>query len=257
MGAPRNDEEKLLLARFTELGKRSVGARFYFTDFLGLAEQSVLAEALSQMPGVKCTRFGGADGTERIMARFGDEEELFYSEPFPITAVKISPRSQKFANTLTHRDFLGALLNLGIERRCVGDIAISENVGYVFLKSDVADFVIESLERVKSTDVSLSVIEDTDLPTDKLFRTEWRRIQLSGERIDATVAKVFSLSREDGQLLIRKSLVFINGRVVESASHTPRDGDVVSVRGYGRFIYRGASSTSKKGKLNVDVELYV
>ena len=71
------------------------------------------------------------------------------------------------------------------------------------------------------------------------------------------IAKVFSLSRDDAQALFKRGLVFVSGRCVESVSHTPREGDVISVRGYGRMIYRGPSSTSRKGKLNVDVELYV
>ena len=257
MSIPMTDEEALLLSRLIELGERSLKGRFVFTDFLGLAEQSVLAEALGRMRGVKHTLFGGTEGTERVMARFGDEDELYYSEPFPIRTLRIAPRSQKFANALTHRDFLGAILSLGIERRCVGDIAIVDNVGYVFLKDEVADFVSESLTKVKHTDVACTEIDEGDLPTDKLYRTEWRRIQLSSERIDATVAKVFDLSRDDSQLLIKRGLVFVNGRAVDSASYTPKDGDVVSARGHGRFIYRGSSSLSKKGKLNADVELYV
>jgi RNA-binding protein YlmH len=257
MSIPMTDEEALLLSRFIELGERSTKGRFVFTDFLGLAEQSVLTVALSELRGVKYTLFGGSVGTERVMARFGDEEELYYSEPFPISTVRIAPRSQKFANALTHRDFLGAMLNLGIERRCVGDIAIVDNVGYVFLKDDVASFVAESLTKVKHTDVTCALTTVDELPKDKLYRTEWRRIQLSSERIDAVVAKVFNLSRDDSQLLIKRALVFVNGRAVESASLTPKDNDVISVRGHGRFIYHGASSLSKKGKLNADVELYV
>lgn len=251
-----NDEERLLRARLTELAERSIAGRFTFTDFLGLAEQSVLAEVCRET-NTKCTLFGGIDGAERVIARFGDKEELYYSEDFPIVILKIAPRSQKFANALSHRDFLGAILNLGIERRTVGDIAIVDNVGYTFVKDEVADYICSSLSRVKLTDVTCSVIAPDLLPEGKLYRTEWRRVQLSGERLDAIVAKVFSLSRDDAQALFRRSLVFINGRLCESTSHTPKDSDVISVRGYGRFIYRGISSTSKKGKLNADVELYV
>ena len=125
MSIPLNDDERLLYARLKELAERSDG-RFTFTDFLGLAEQSVLTEVLRDIR-VRYELFGGADGAERVMARFGDEDELYYSEPFPIDIIRVSPRSQKFANQLTHRDFLGAILNLGIERRCVGDIVIREN----------------------------------------------------------------------------------------------------------------------------------
>ncbi len=251
-----NDERELLKKRFLELAEKSYNAGiFLFTDFLGLAEQSAFQECRAALRGIKYAAFGGAEGAERVMIRFGDEDELGYELPFPITVLKVAPTSQKFADKLTHRDFLGALLNLGIERSVLGDIVIIDNVGYVFVKEDMADYVKGSLLRVKHTDVRISVIED--LPEGELYRREERRIQISSERLDAVIAKVFSLSRDDAQALFTRGLVFVGGRCIESASYTPKADDVISVRGYGRMIYHGFDSLSKKGKLNATVELYV
>lgn len=250
------DDLQLLKKRLSELHKKSYeGGYFLFTDFLGLSEQSVFSELLRENPSMKYTAFGGCEGAERVMIRFGDEEELGYAEPFPIVTVKIEPTAPKFAEKLTHRDFLGALLNLGIERSRLGDIPITDNVAYLFAKEDIAEFIISNLTRVKHTDVKLSLTEE--LPTGELYKTERVRIQAVGERIDAVVAKVFSLSREEALGYFRKKLVFISGRLCENNSYIPKCGEVVSVRTKGRFIYRGYSSTSKKGKLNIEVDLYV
>ena len=81
--------------------------------------------------------FGGAAGAERVMIRFGDEESLGYEQPFPIAIIKAEPVSPKFAEKLTHRDFLGAILNLGIERSTVGDIIVRESTAYFFVKEDI------------------------------------------------------------------------------------------------------------------------
>ena len=189
------------------------------------------------------------------MIRFGDEESFGYTENFPIVCIKAEPVSQKFADKLTHRDFLGALLNLGIERSTLGDIPIVDNVGYIFAKEDIAPFIVSELRRVKHTDVKLSITED--IPSGALFKTERRKIQALGERIDAVVAKVFSISRGDASALFSKKLVYVNGRLCENTSYIPKRDEIISVRGYGRFIYLGYETTSKKGKLNIEVELYV
>ena len=251
------DDSELLKKRLTELARRSEDcAYFQFTDFLGLAEQSLFSEIKRELGArVKYTAFGGAVGAERIVLRFGDEKELGYSEPFPIRCIKIEPVAPKFADKLTHRDFLGALLNLGIERAKLGDIPIIDNVGYLFAKEELADFIVENLTRVKRTDVKLS-FADT-LPEGELYKTERRRVQANGERLDAVISKVFSLSREEGQSLFSKKLVFVDGRLCENTSYIPKRNERISVRGYGRMVYLGYESTSKKGKLNIEVDLYV
>lgn len=251
-----NEDYELLKKRFVELARKADSQCYFtFTDFLGLAEQSAFFEVRSQLHGASYTAFGGADGAERVVIRFGSEEEIGYCAPFPIVTVKAEPTSQRFADKLTHRDFLGALLNLGIERSTLGDIVIINNVGYIFVLEDIAPYIVSSLSRVKHTDMRVS-ITDT-LPEGDLYRTESKKIQANGERLDAIVAKVFSLSRDDAQALFRKRLVFASGRLVESTSYIPKENEVISVRGFGRMIYRGYESLSKKGKLNIVVDVYV
>lgn len=251
-----NDELELLKKRLRELyDKADRGAYFTFTDFLGLAEQSVLGELISGFRPSALTRYGGADGAERVMVRFGNPEEIGYDTPFPISCVKIEPLSQKFADKLTHRDFLGALMNLGIERRTLGDVIVRDNVGYVFADEEIAKFITGELKKVKRTDVRAETV--SDIPSGELYKTEDKRIQIQSERIDAIIAKTYSLSRDDAQSLIRKSLVFVNGREINSSSYPPKEDDKISVRGHGRFIYRGFDSTSRKGKLNAIVSVYV
>jgi RNA-binding protein YlmH len=251
-----NDDIELLKRRFKELyDKAERGGYYTFTDFLGLAEQSALAEVTAKLNRGSIRAFGGAEGAERVMVRFGNAEEIGYEVDFPIVCVSVEPLSQKFADKLTHRDFLGALLNLGIERSTLGDIVIRENVGYVFAEEKIAQFITGELSRVKRTDVKARKTDT--LPEGELYRTEYKRIQVQSERLDATVAKVFSLSREDAQTLVKRSLVFVNGKETVSSSYAPKEGDKISVRGHGRFIYKGFDSTSRKGKLNAIVELYV
>ena len=248
-------DEELLAKRFIELSnKADRGGYFTFTDFLGLAEQSVFTSCRQKLNS-SYTAFGGAIGCERIMIRFGSADELGYEEPFPIKIIGIYPKAEKFAETLSHRDYLGAILNLGIERHELGDIVISNKTAYLFATEKISDYIIGSLEKVRHTSVYAE--EVTALPEVSLFKTERIKVQASSERVDGIIAKVFRLSREESSKLFAKKLVFISGKETENTSQILKEGDTVSVRGYGRFIYRGYPNLSKKGKLNIEIDLYV
>ena len=95
------------------------------------------------------------------------------------------------------------------------------------------------------------------IPAGELYKTERRVVQAVGERVDAIVAKVFSISRDDALSYFKRRLVFVDGRQLENNSYIPKVGERVSVRGLGRFIYLGYQTLSKKGKLNIEVDLYV
>ena len=249
------DELDILIKHIKELSQRAARGGYYtYTDFLGLGEMSAVRRIERELP-VKYAAYGGSPDAERVILAFGDENELGFSPEFPIRCIKIEPLMQKYADKLTHRDFLGAILNLGIERAVIGDIIIKDNVGYAFVLSDMADFVISEIKRIKHTDVK--ACEVFELPEGELYKTEQKRITLEGERLDSIVAKVFSLSRSDAQLLFKRGLVFADGREIISTSYTPKPDEKISVRGHGRFIYRGPSGNTRKGKLAVTVDLYV
>ena len=242
--------------RFLELARKSYNSGIYtFTDFLGLGEQSAFHEVERELSGIPYTAFGGTNGCERVMIRFGSEELCGYEMPFPISIVLCQPLSDKFAEKLSHRDFLGAILNLGIDRSVLGDIAIVDKCAYLFVKEGMAEFVADGLTKVRKTAVKCSLVDCA--PEGVLYNTKEVRVQAVGERIDALVAKVFSISRDDSATLFSRGLVFISGKCCESVSHKLKEGDIVSVRGYGRFIYRGVEGHTKKGKLNILIEQYV
>ncbi len=248
-------ELEILVKHIRELAERaSRGGYYTYTDFLSLGEMSEVKRIERELP-VKYTAYGGSPDAERVVLAFGDEGELSYPPEFPIRFIKIEPLMQKYADKLTHRDFLGAILNLGIERSVLGDIIIKDNIGYTFVLEDMADYVMSEIKRIKHTDVKAS--EVYELPCGELYKTEQKRITIEGERLDSVIAKVFSLSRSDAQALFRRGLVFADGKEIASASYTPKPDEKISVRGHGRFIYRGVTGETKKGKLAVIVDLYV
>lgn len=250
------NEELLLKKRLTELAEKSYGQGTYtFTNFLGLAEQDVLCRLERDIRHVPKTLFGGADGCQRVMVRFGSEDLCGYEMPFPIVCLKAAPTAPKYADKLTHRDILGALMNLGITREQVGDIVLRDNVAYLFATEKIAPYLVENLTKAKHTQLTVTVVDE--LPEGALFTLESRQCVVSSERIDGVVAHVYKYSRTQVNELFRAGKVFLNGRCCESTSTLLKQGDTVSVRGEGRFIYKGAIRTTKSGNLSVEIDVYV
>ena len=254
-------EEQLFRNRIAELAERSYGKGIYtFTDFLSLSEQSTVIEMQRDLSYAHPSFFGGADFCERRILRFGCEDEMGYDEPYPICAVEVSPSAPAFATPLTHRDFLGAILNLGIERSVIGDIAIDResNTAYVFCLESIADFIAESLVKVKRENVKCRIIYDlSELPggiEPSLLR---KTLSVASERVDAVISAAWNISRTDSSDAVKAGLVFVNQRLCTSPSDNLKGGDLVSLRGRGRFIYLGVNYVSRKGRDNVSVDMFV
>lgn len=219
---------------------------YTFSEFLSLSDAAVYYSIEAELRYVDATLFGGNDICERKILRFGSEEQLGYTEEFPISVICIKPLIAKFSDDLTHRDILGSLMNLGIERSVLGDIFVEDNIAYVFCLSSIADYLCDNLSRVKHTSVICTIVEN--IPKLKKAEMKEKVIQIQSERIDGVIAKTLNMSRSQCAVLFTDRKVFVNGRLNENSSYNLKVDDVITVRGYGRFIYKGVNGTSKKGK---------
>ncbi|MBR5544601.1 MAG: hypothetical protein IKU66_03930 [Clostridia bacterium] len=238
--------------RFQELADRS-NAKGYaiYSDFLGIAEISELCAVRFSVP---VTLWGGYDNAERCIVCFGDREYFNDNNDYPTNCILIKPVNQKFADTLSHRDFLGSLMGLGIRREVLGDIIISENCGYLFCLETIADYIIENLTQVKHTTVECSVTKE--IPQDALPQPENREIIVSSERLDVIVSAIYKMSRSQVLPIFHTEKIFVNGAVKTSPSATLNVGNKVSVRGFGRFIYNGVLRHTKKDRLVISVDIF-
>lgn len=252
------ESEKELLQlkkRFLELGEKSYQQNIYlFTGFLGMSEQEAFWQAAQAMKHVPFTMWGGSGECERQMVRFGSMEELGYEEQFPICCIGIRPLLEKFADELSHRDFLGALMNLGIDRSTLGDIYIKGKSGYLFCTETISGFIVENLDKVKHTSVKCEILDK--LPDIAVREAVSEEHLTSSERIDGIIAKLYNLSRTQVIELFRSKKVYVNGRLNENNSCYLKSGDVASVRGYGKFTYDGISRETRKGKYRIRVRVY-
>lgn len=243
------DDTLKLRKRFEELSTRAerTGVREE-TKFLNMAEQSVLLS----MP-VSAELYGGYEGAERRIAVFGGGDAAEPEYRPPIVCVRIRPASKRFADELTHRDFLGSLMALGITREVLGDIIVRDGEGWLFCLSPIAPFIIENLREVKRTQVRC---EEAPPPETAEDRGETRSIVIASERLDAVIAAVYRLPREEAKALCEKGLVYINAKLAEKGGAAIPENAVVSVRGRGRFRFSGADRTTRKGRIRANVTIY-
>ena len=212
--------------------------------FLGFLSPTESAEAKKTVRFHKHGFFGGYEGAERtvlgIFPDWADEDGCDY----PITAVTFRYRK---TDKLSHRDFLGALMALGIKRSSVGDILIGEGETVVFVLHDISEYVVSQISRIGSVGVSVEIGKPSVLPTASDF------IEGSGTvaslRLDCVVSELSGKSRGSSVEFIEAGYVSVNSSAVCKMSANIKSGDIVTLRGKGKFIIVSACERSKKGRI--------
>ena len=234
-----------------ELCQRAAGRRQpLFSRFLNLSEQKE-AEIAARKAQAEYLLFGGAEDCERRMLGAGGEAP----EPgdFPIACLRVTRRSSRYGEELTHRAVLGTVMGTGIEREMVGDIVLLDGAAYVFCLNTVADLLRAALTRVGRSDTDC---EAADPPAAALRKLTPVTIQASSPRVDAVAAHLYRLSRGDMVELIRQEKVQVDDVPVTKPDQLLKPGQVLSVRGRGRARYEGETGVSKKGKLYLQLQVY-
>lgn len=248
-------EELLLQKRLVELSKIAYQRGIVtFSDFLNLNELNILHTIPKEELHTRYVTFGGYDYSERQMVAFLPDA-LCYDYEYPISVVKVSPLQKKFSDKLSHRDYLGAILNLGIERCKIGDILVEESYAILFVHKTLENFLLDELRRIKHTSV-IATVEDMQ---DFHYQPATKEIKgtVSSLRLDSLLALAFASSRSKLVAFIEGGKVFVNGKLITSNGYQIKENDIVSVRGLGRFRYIETMSQTKKGRYYVTLELYI
>lgn len=245
-------EDKLLAAKVLDAAEMSEEKYMdKFTFFLDDHQQMLCRRVLGSVCFDNYRFFGGYDTAQRkALGTFAP-----YSEPesteFPIKAFTFSYRK---ADHLTHRDFLGSLMSLGIERDTVGDIIVSEGRAVVFVCDSVASSV-GAVDKVGRVGVKVGEgFELADIPVQ-----EYRDLSgtVASLRLDSVLSLALRISREKAANLIRTTGADVNYITVYSPNTRLSGGDVFSVRGYGKFRLDDEGTATKKDRIFITVKMYV
>lgn len=266
-----NKEELMLRKHLADLSNRAFHRNIItFSDFLNLNELHILHTTPKEMFRTRYMAFGGYDLSERQIIAFlpdalyytsSDEDhpspknDLPWGYEYPIQAVVINPLNPKFAEELTHRDYLGSIMNLGVERSKFGDIIVMDTEAVIFLREEIADYVISSLTRIRHTSVQCKRREIQDISYTPSF-TELKGT-VPSIRLDTVMSVAFPMSRSKLTAYITAGKVFVNGKLITSNGYRLEKGNLISVRGLGRISYEGILSETKKGRCYISVRKYI
>lgn len=247
-------EDAIVKNRLLELAQSAErrGVPFY-TDFLNLNEQNMLHSMDRQFGSVMRKEYGGYELAERRLFCFNSQDS-YCEEEFPVTIIKIEVKNETYSDKLTHRDYLGAILNLGIDRSKIGDIIVDFPIAYVFCRKEISQYVLTNLEKIRHTQVRCSMVEQQDFHVQPVY--EEIRKPVSSPRLDTLIAAAFGGSRSSMSGLISGEKVFVNGKMISSNSYLVKEGDIISVRGYGKFRFQETQAQTKKGRTYVVLQKY-
>ena len=270
-----DDDEKRTVLSALELAEKSKNQDAVISSFLNIREQKLVKTALLSDGSFCFTFFGGYREAERaVLLCF--PEYLAYSmmlEPGYIDSKDDGLFSYCRENTaglitlvhiscsdfvkLTHRDYMGSILSLGIDRSVVGDIIVnSEHDAYVFLLSKIADYVCFNLKSVGRTPVRVTICNDYAHLRIKQNTSESSYVATS-LRFDCVVSSITGISRDKSKTMIKQGNCELNYYSKASPDDTVTDGDIISVRGYGKYKIADTSGVTSKGKSRITVLKYI
>ena len=219
-----------------------------FLGFLNEREQYIISRQFSYASDRILFYGGYKDAARRIMCAYDYDVS---DEEFPIEKLCYKFREE---DSLSHRDFLGSLMGLGIERSCVGDIIVGEGYAAVFVKSEVSDYIKSQLSKIGRAGVKLISESECELSYEP--DTEVLTCIVSSMRLDSVVSAITKLSRAKAAALINSGKVFTNYSENCKVSYFLKPDDILTIRGNGKFIIKEQSSTTKKGRLKINIVHY-
>ncbi|MBQ8297869.1 MAG: RNA-binding protein [Ruminococcus sp.] len=246
--------DKLFAARIEDMYRQC--GRNYSPVFSSFLDERQCAEAericgsghgelLSQLWG------GYEDAQRKMLCVYNEYCEDFIREEFPMKCLTFRFRKE---DRLTHRDFLGSFMALRLKREVIGDIIIAEGIAQAFVTEVAAKLISSSVSKIGRVGVKISDSEPFALEVKQEFEEFGGTV--ASMRLDCVVGLACKVSRENAARLIRSEKVSVNHFPVISVSEELHGGEVLSVRGCGKFLLSEIRGTTKKGRIHIVLRKY-
>ena len=265
----QNPEYRELEARIEDYTRKSDRGELQISSFLTPMQICFAKEILKYRGMLPRTVFVGGYGSaererlvllpafvESLDGEAKDKLEVYFPDEYREAVICLKIQGSGF-RVLSHRDYMGSILGMGIERDVIGDIALIDDFSAcVFCTRSIANFILSELDKVGTDKVK---VQEYTPPADFDGGRRYQRISdtVASERFDCVVASLCNLSRDKAQGAIRSSLCTLDYMPVEECAVDVCEGSVISVRGYGKFIVRSISDPTKKGRIRLLADKYV
>lgn len=257
----REKDDKILLSQILDkiemVEKKN---KIEYTDFLDLSQIELVQKFINRIKIENYMSYGGFEQAERKMF-------VIYPEKFNSTVVEKNLSNivqiirielpDEMRGKYTHRDYLGAVIKLGIERKKVGDIIVDSNGADIIIDKDVSKFLVEnlgSLTRFSKSTITVQNIEDLR-PVE--IRKEEFEIIVSSLRLDNVISELARCSRNKALDIINTERVFVNFECETKKTKQIKPGDMVTIRGKGRFFIKEIVGQTRSGRIVIKIEKFV
>lgn len=257
----REKDDKILLAQILDkvemVEKKN---KIEYTDFLDLSQIELVQKFVNKMKIENYMSYGGFENAERKIF-------VFYPEKFNSTVVEKNLSNivqiirielpDDLKGKYTHRDYLGAVIKLGIERKKVGDIIVDNNGADIIVDKDISKFLLDnlgSLTRFSKSKISIQNIEDLRQVE---IRKEKIEIIVSSMRLDNVISELARCSRNKALDIINMERVFVNFECETKKTKQIKTGDMVTIRGKGRFFIKEIVGQTRSGRTIIKIEKFV
>lgn len=242
-------EDKILVSHLLDIDFRANEKGIVLSgDFLDLNRASMI-ESANKYFSCDLHFFGGYDDAERKVIYFlPDEKETEYNDLCLLTSGLSAP--------LSHREILGSLMSLGIDRKLIGDILINERKVQIIAKKEISGFIVQNFLRAGRVKLSFEVSDIDNLQTpEKNIKEITGTIKTL--RLDSIISLAFGISRSSAKEFIGASKVFVNDKSILKSDFTIKEGDKLTLRGKGKAFLKEIGDLSRKERIFVTIDRYV
>ena len=256
-------DDRLLLSRTEELAAVcSDQYRITHSEFLDLRQQSLVQKQMMYSTVPARGFYGGYDDAERKIAVFlpeyieeQDPAEFFTDEPEENPLVVLRMIKKKGAPSLSHRDYLGALMSLGIRREVTGDILVREDGADVIVLRSMAKYIETSLSHAGRSSLTVTEIPVRELIVPETDAGE-KNVSVASLRLDNVIGAAFGLPRTKSLQAVRSGIVFVNGLEIIKPDYTVGEGDKIVLRHRGRVVIRSVGGKTGKGRTHITLQIF-
>ena len=250
----QNDEDVAVLRSFLDKEQaRSTKNIPTFTKFLTPAQAGMCENLARKLKITDYTFFGIDDEAERKICIFAPDymdADMLKEEALVLIRCTKSPK-----DTLTHRDYLGSLIGLGIVRETVGDIFVHERGADIVVLPEIKEFILIHFSRAGRKEISVEVITHSEIDTG-LSQGVIKTGSISSLRADCVIAEIWGMSRTLSKEAIDQGRFILNGYECKKPDKEIAEGDKLNLRGKGKAHFLEITGTSKKGKLRYKAEKF-
>ncbi|AMY05023.1 RNA-binding protein [Staphylococcus condimenti] len=246
----RQEEQPVITMLLDKVNQAERNYAPVLTNFLDPREQYILEVIVGSYPELNLSFYGGNSDSERKRAMIAPEYFSPKEEDFELVLLELE-YPEKFA-TIDHRNVLGTLMSLSIERDQLGDIVVGDKIQFILTKN-IESYIMLELKRIKNVPVKLHEVPMQDMIQSK---ENWTTHQatVSALRLDVVLKEMIRKSRSIAKQYIEKKRIKVNHTIIERPDFQLEPGDLLSIQGHGRARMTEIGPKTKKDKLRIVYE---